>query len=64
PFFPRHGNFFSGFSTLWKIFFHTMENLPGPLSAGLPRHGRERGSRGFRWDFAGISRKNNRRIFR
>ena len=25
--FPRYGNFYSHFSTLWKIFFHSMENV-------------------------------------
>ena len=25
--FPRYGNFYSDFSTLWKIFFHSMENV-------------------------------------
>ena len=25
--FPRYGNFYSNFSTLWKIFFHGMENV-------------------------------------
>ena len=27
PGFPRYGNFYAEFSTLWKIFFHSMENM-------------------------------------
>jgi hypothetical protein len=25
--FPRHGKFFEEFSTLWKTFFHAVENV-------------------------------------
>jgi len=31
PDFPRHGKLFRGFSTAWKIFFHTVENPDGWL---------------------------------
>jgi len=30
PDFPRHGKLFSVFSTLWKTFFHTVENPEPP----------------------------------
>jgi hypothetical protein len=37
PGFPRYGKIFHYFSTLWKIFFHSMENLRGfrPRQPGL-----------------------------
>ena len=37
PGFPRYGKLFGDFSTLWKIFFHSMENLRGfrPRQPGL-----------------------------
>jgi prepilin-type processing-associated H-X9-DG protein/prepilin-type N-terminal cleavage/methylation domain-containing protein len=36
PDFPRHGKLFSGFSTLWKTFFHAVENprAASPLAGG------------------------------
>jgi hypothetical protein len=33
--FPRYGKFLGDFSTLWKTFFHSVENGTLPLSPNL-----------------------------
>jgi hypothetical protein len=35
--FPRYGRFSGDFSMLWKIYFHTMENVAGGLVLGVVR---------------------------